>query len=230
MITLEGWPDRHATLRALLRRKTDMDTLISVALDNHALVHFAACSDAAAPTICDDIWEGLPEEGFSALPIRENMTIAWCFWHLYRIEDLVSNIAISNGKQIFDRSWAERINAGITDTGNALSYAETVEMSRRIRKDELKQYCIAVGRNTREIISRFTKETLSRHPDPAAMDRIVAEGGLTENKHSIWLKRFWSNLTAGGLLLTPLTDHHCMHLPECRETKRLYLETAAARG
>lgn len=46
------------------------------------------------------------------------------------------------------------------------------------------------------------------------MARLVSEGGLLENKKSIWLKDFWGRHTVAGLILLPLTRHHMMHLPD----------------
>ena len=31
----------------------------------------------------------------------------------------------------------------------------------------------------------------------------------------MWLLDHWGGLTVSGMILTPLTDHHMMHLPPC---------------
>lgn len=93
-------------------------------------------------------------------------------------------------------------------------------MSERINKKELKKYCIEVGKNTRRIISNITLEKLKEKPSQSSMNRIVDEGGLIQDPHSIWLKDFWGNRTIGGLITIPLTDHHLMHLPKCLEIKK----------
>ena len=45
--------------------------------------------------------------------------------------------------------------------------------------------------------------------------RILEEGGVTTDFRSVWLLVFWGRLTRGGMILTPLTGHHMMHLPAC---------------
>ena len=45
--------------------------------------------------------------------------------------------------------------------------------------------------------------------------RILEEGGVTTDFRSVWLLVFWGRLTRGGMILTPLTSHHMMHLPAC---------------
>ena len=43
--------------------------------------------------------------------------------------------------------------------------------------------------------------------------RILEEGGVTTDFRSVWLLVFWGRLTIGGMILTPMTSHHMMHLP-----------------
>ena len=45
--------------------------------------------------------------------------------------------------------------------------------------------------------------------------RILEENGVTTDFRSVWLLVFWGRLTRGGMILTPITDHHMMHLPPC---------------
>lgn len=45
--------------------------------------------------------------------------------------------------------------------------------------------------------------------------RILEEGGVTADFRSVWLLVYWGSLTMGGMILTPMTDHHMMHLPPC---------------
>ena len=42
---------------------------------------------------------------------------------------------------------------------------------------------------------------------------ILEEGGVTTDFRSVWLLVFWGRLTVGGMILTPMTSHHMMHLP-----------------
>ncbi len=79
----------------------------------------------------------------------------------------------------------------------------------------LREYMLAVGRNTREILRNLTLEQVrSMVPEERVM-RILEVGGVTTDFRSVWLLVFWGRLTGGGMILTPITGHHMMHLPQC---------------
>ena len=78
--------------------------------------------------------------------------------------------------------------------------------------NELKNYRIAVGMQTRAIIKTLMPEDMRRKATPDSLARIMIEGGLTEQKESKWLLDFWGKKTVGGLILLPLTRHHVMLL------------------
>ncbi len=72
---------------------------------------------------------------------------------------------------------------------------------------------IEVGKNTRRILSDLSLEQIrSMVPEEWVM-RILEEGGVTTDFRSVWLLVFWGRLTIGGMILTPMTSHHMMHLP-----------------
>ena len=143
----------------------------------------------------------------------KTVPICWQFWHTYRIEDLVSNILMANGHQIFNDEWLKKINSSITDTGNALELDEVIAWAKDINVQELKNYMIAVGKNTRQILSKLTLEQIKSMVPEEWVMRILEEGGVTTDFRSVWLLVFWGRLTIGGMILTPMTSHHMMHLP-----------------
>ncbi len=66
-------------------------------------------------------------------------------------------------------------------------------------------------------LDRMKKLTLEVHamvPEEWVM-RILEVGGVTTDFRSVWLLVFWGRLTRGGMILTPMTYHHMMHLPAC---------------
>lgn len=141
--------------------------------------------------------------------------MCWQFWHTYRIEDLVSNILMVNQNQIFNARRQEKIGASITDTGNALEFDEAVEFGKGINVYALRDYMITVGKNTRSILESLTLEQIQSMVPEEWVMRILEEGGVTTDFRSVWLLVFWGRLTRGGMILTPMTDHHMMHLPPC---------------
>ena len=80
-------------------------------------------------------------------------------------------------------------------------------------KAELKNYMITVGKNTRQILSGLTLEQIKSMVPEEWVMRILEEGGVTTDFRSVWLLVFWGRLTIGGMILTPMTSHHMMHLP-----------------
>ena len=205
----------------------DIDRIRQAALDAHALVHPAEVSGRSEKTIADYVFEYMAE-GRQNVPVPRQdydvdlkyagtniVPLCWHFWHTYRIEDLVSNILMANGNQVFGGEWKKEIGASITDTGNALEQDEAAAFGEKLRIEALRRYMIAVGKNTRRIMENLTLEQIqSKVPEEWVM-RILEEGGVTTDFRSIWLLVFWGRLTVGGMLIIPMTDHHMMHLNPC---------------
>ena len=203
----------------------DLELIRKLTLELHALVHPAEISGRTEKTIADHVLDYMMQGKQNELVPRETwdtdlhyagsktVPICWQFWHTYRIEDLVSNILMKNGQQIFNEEWKEKIGSSITDTGNALEPDELVAWGKNINAEELRNYMIAVGKNTRRILSELTLEQIKSMVPEEWVMRILEEGGVTTDFRSVWLLVFWGRLTIGGMILTPMTSHHMMHLP-----------------
>lgn len=204
-----------------------LEKIKALTLEMHALVHPAIVSGRKEKTLADHVLNYMLDGNQNELVPRkifdtdlhydgtDTVPLVWQFWHTYRIEDLISNILMGNREQIFNSEWQQRIGASITDTGNALEFTEAVEFGKSINAAELQKYMIAVGKNTRKIIEGLTLEQIhSMVPEEWVM-RILEEGGVTTDFRSVWLLVFWGRLTLGGMILTPITCHHTMHLFAC---------------
>lgn len=99
--------------------------------------------------------------------------------------------------------------------GNALEFEEAVAFGEKINAEALRDYMITVGKNSRSILSSLTLEQIQSMVPEVWVMRILEEGGVTTDFRSVWLLVFWGRLTRGGMILTPMTDHHMMHLPPC---------------
>lgn len=205
----------------------DLALIKSLALKLHAMTHPREVSGSDTPTIADTVFDYMLAGHRDLLVPRENyetdlhyagtktVPLCWYFWHTYRIEDLVSNLLMCNQNQIFDTAWQKAMNAPITDTGNALEPEEAIVFGKALNVDALREYMLAVGKNTRKVIESLAPEQIrSMVPEEWVM-RILEEGGVTTDFRSVWLLVFWGRLTRGGMILTPLTSHHMMHLPAC---------------
>lgn len=205
----------------------DIEYIRKMALDVHAMVHPAEVSGKTEKTIADYVLDYMMEGHQNELMPRENweedlhyagtntVPMCWQFWHTYRIEDLVSNILMADQDQLFDADWQKKIGANITDTGNALELDEAIAFAKGIHVDALREYMIAVGKNTRKILEKLTLEQVKSMVPEEWVVRILEEGGVTTDIRSVWLLVFWGRLTRGGMILTPMTGHHMMHLPPC---------------
>lgn len=203
----------------------DLKLIKELTLELHAMVHPAEISGRTEKTVADFVLDYMMQGHQNELVRRETwdtdlhyagsktVPICWQFWHIYRIEDLVSNILMENGQQIFNEEWKRRIGSSISDTGNALEPDELTAWSKDINAEELRNYIITVGKNTRRILSGLTLEQIKSMVPEEWVMRILEEGGVTTDFRSVWLLVFWGRLTIGGMILTPMTSHHMMHLP-----------------
>lgn len=207
----------------------DIGEIKSLALACHAMVHPAEVSGQREKTIADYALDYLMAGHQNDLVPREScdtdlhyagtktVPMVWQFWHTYRIEDLVSNILMADQEQIFDAAWQEKIGACITDTGNALDFDAAVAFGKGIRAEALRDYLLAVGKNTRKIIENLTLEQINSMVPEEWVMKILEMGGVTTDFCSVWLLVFWGRLTRGGMILTPMTGHYMLHLPPCTD-------------
>lgn len=205
----------------------DIDKIRELTLEVHAMVHPAEISGRCEKTIADYVLDYMLKGNQNELVPREDydvdlhfagtrtVPLCWQFWHTYRIEDLVSNILIAKQNQIFDDEWQRKIGSSITDTGNALELDEVIEWGKAINIEALHEYMITVGKNTRHILEKLTLEQINSMVSKEWVMKILEDGGVTTDVRSVWLLVFWGRLTIGGMILTPMTDHHMMHLPPC---------------
>ncbi len=218
--------ERYEELKEALKGN-DPERIRELALEVHALVHPAEISGRGEKTIADHVLDFMLEGNQNVIVPREDyetnlhyagtdrVPLCWQFWHTYRIEDLVSNILMKNGNQIFDAWWQEKIGSPITDTGNALELKEAAAFGEALDVQALRDYMITVGKNTRDILKALTPEQIQSMVPEERVMRILEEGGVTTDFRSVWLLVFWGRLTVGGMILTPMTGHHMMHLPAC---------------
>lgn len=207
--------------------ETDIDKIRELTLEVHAMVHPAEISGKTEKTIADFVLDYMLKGNQNTIVPREDydvdlhyagtrtVPLCWQFWHTYRIEDLVSNILMANQEQIFNVEWQRKINSSITDTGNALEFDEAIAFGNALNVESLREYMITVGKNTRTILENLTLEQINSMVPEEWVMRILEEGGVTTDFRSVWLLVFWGRLTRGGMILTPMTNHHMMHLPPC---------------
>lgn len=214
-----GWSARHQELGKMIRKRESFTDVIQTILDLHSELHMSVVSGTDTENTIDLIFKDLRDEEYAVMPSAKDETIAWAIWHIARIEDVTMNILAAGGAQVFNKEWAERIQTSVTDTGNAMGDDEIMEFSRSVCKQELLNYRNAVGARSREILKKFRPEDMKRKVSQNDVRRILEEGGVTQQKDSVWLLDFWGKKDVAGLVMMPLTRHQTCHLNDCYKWK-----------
>ena len=130
------------------------------------------------------------------------------------------NILVANDEQLFGDEWQKQLNASITDTGNALSDDEIMELSQQFNIEKLIEYRNVVGQKTRAIVQSLSLGDMKRKVSAQGLERIKQIGGVTSQEGSLWLLDYWGGKDVAGLLLMPPTRHLIMHLNDCSKWKQ----------
>jgi len=218
---LKAWSRDLKRLREIILKKDKIEESKNIFLSLHSMVHSSRMSRIDEKTFEDELWEDLEEDKFSNATNEKGRTIAYGIWHSTRIEDITMNILVAGDEQVFNTgNWKEKIKSEIADTGNALTKEQILEFSKSINMQELKNYRIAVGRKTREIIKKLTYDDMKRKFEKCKLQRIIDEGAVLDIEASNWLIDFWGRKNVSEILLMPGTRHHIVHLNESFRAKK----------
>lgn len=218
-----GLSEQHKELNSIIRKSSETQRSKDLFLQIHAKLHPSVVSDTDRNEV-DNLLCDLKQNEYAVMPTRKDETIAWVLWHIARIEDLTMNILVAREEQVFNQDWRERLNSRITDTGNALTDDEIMELSRTINTEQLICYRNAVAHKTRDIIRSLSAADLKRRVRQGDIDKILSVGGVTQQENSIWLLDFWGKKDVAGILLMPPARHVMLHLNDCCKWKE-YIRT-----
>ena len=218
---LKTWNDDLKHLRQIILKQNNIEESKNLFLSLHAMVHSSNMSGIDEKTFEDELWENLDEDKFRTATNEKGRTIAYGMWHSTRIEDITMNILVDKGEQVLNTgNWKEKIKSVITDTGNALTKEQILEFSKSINMQELKNYRIAVGRRTREIVKNLICDDMKRTFEKYQLQQIIDEGAVLNVEASNWLIDFWGKKNVSGIFLMPATRHHIVHLNESFRAKK----------
>lgn len=82
-------------------------------------------------------------------------TIAYSIWHIFRIEDIVTNSLIKNTEEVFSE-YRDRIVASIKSTGNELRGEQITKFSKEINLDALYEYAFKVKESTDKLLKELS--------------------------------------------------------------------------
>jgi len=210
---------RQTKLRQLLTKSGDHKTAIQFFLDHHAQLHAAEMAQTGLWSFEDAILSDMNEAQIRRIPKNCEHSVAWCLWHLARIEDTAMNLLVAGSDQVASHDdWFERVNLPFRDCGNDMTPDEMAQLSETVHIQALCEYRIAVGRRTREIVVDLSAEDLGEKVDPRRLERVMLEGALREKSSGI--RDYWGRRDIAGLLLMPASRHIIVHLNEALKLKR----------
>ncbi|HFL3264444.1 DinB family protein [Clostridioides difficile] len=216
-----GLSEVHKELNKIIRKEEKIEQAKELFLKIHAKLHLSKISNTEKNEV-DKLINDLNRDEYAIMPTNKDETIAWVLWHITRIEDLTVNMLVAQKEQIFNEQWKDRLSVFITDTGNALSDDEIMNLSKSINIDELLCYRNEVAKNTIEVVKDLKAEDMKRKVSPIDLERILVTGGVIKHEDSIWLLDFWGNKDIAGILLMPPTRHVILHLNDCCKWKEYF--------
>jgi len=218
VFTFKDYNAQQKLMRAALKSREDFDTAIELALQQHAWTHQEVVSEATSPTFADQLWEGLDEETIRTIPPKGEHSIAWCLYHLVRIEDAALSILMAGESMLLDeKDWVKRLAVPYRDTGNLMPARDITLLSQQINVGALKAYRAAVGVRSRGFIQALTVDQLQIKVSTEDLQRVVELGAV--RPEAAGLLKFWGKRTMEGLLLMPATRHSMVHINEAFRIK-----------
>ena len=214
------WNQRQKELRRALEAGDRHEKAIELFLTQHAMLHTSDVSASSLPSFEDEVFEEITEETARRIPRNREHSIAWCIWHIARIEDVAMNMLVAGSEQIFTLGgWHDRLGVEIPHTGNAMDTAAVRELSTTIDVGALRKYRQTIGTHTREIVRQLKPGELKNSVDPARLAKVIEQGAVVEEARGI--VDYWGRRTIAGLLLMPPTRHCYVHLNEALSLKKL---------
>lgn len=210
---------QQTELRRIMMGFSQHRVAIELFLNQHAMLHSAEMAQTEPWSFEDELLNDMTDEQIRRIPQNCDHSVAWNIWHIARIEDVAMNLLVAGSPQILHRdNWLERMKISVPHTGNAMDREEMDALSASISIVGLRDYRLAVGRRTREIVKELSVNDLQQKVQPSRLQQVMDEGALVEAAGGI--KDYWGRRNIAGLLLMPATRHPLSHLNEALRLKR----------
>ena len=209
---------QQTELRRILTSYQQHERALELFMSQHAFLHSAKMAASVEWSFEDEVLDDLSDEQFRHIPPNGEHSVAWCIWHIARIEDITMNMLVAGAPQLLGQDdWYKRLNASARDTGNAMSMEEIAEVSAELDLEALRAYRLAVGRRTRQIVGALMVEDIKRKVNPADLEQALAVGAVAPEAQG--LIDYWGKRDIAGLMLMPATRHNLVHLNEALQIK-----------
>lgn len=209
------WSELNKTMQAQLKKKDTFEAGIETLfnLRNQLMQTLTSFHDE------------LDREEFSAIPFinadgYHSKTIAYSIWHVFRIEDIVAHILISEDEQVFSAgSYQERINSPIITIGNELVKQQIADFSKQLNLKELYSYAFEVREGTEKIIKDLPYDRLKQKISEERKEYLKSLHVVSTDENAVWLIDYWCNKDLRGLIQMPFSRHWIMHTEACLRIK-----------
>lgn len=168
--------------------------------------------------VADGFFRDFSREEFCAMPFinaegYHSKTVAYLFWHIFRIEDIVANTLIAGCGQVFFRgNYKERTNSPIITTGNELVKQQIAEFSRQLNLGELQNYIHEVKAQTEKILCALSYSDLKKKVSAERRKELESLNVVSTDESAGWLIDYWCGKDFRGLVQMPFSRHWIMHI------------------
>jgi hypothetical protein len=187
--------------------------LLRFFLDLHAATHAGDVSGRAGA----ERWlDGLSDEQLRRRPGEGLNSIVWLLWHMARTEDVAVNLVVAARVQVFDDTWARRMNVPRCDMGTGMTADEVATLSAHADVAAVRGYRSAVGVRTREVVQVLSARAWDEILSLEDTARAAAVGAFGPNDD--WIEgvghRPWQGHTRGHQLGQTAIRHNTAHIGE----------------
>ncbi|MCM3173396.1 DinB family protein [Paenibacillus sp. MER 99-2] len=215
------WNENHKQLTEIILNANEHVPTIKLFLDHHALLYSSKMSKDRIHTLEDIVLEHMDESNLRKYPVRARDTknsIVWHLWHIARVEDITMNILVADSQQVLHSDqWLQKMNIRFSHSGNSMSDDDIAELSSLINIESLLEYRIAVGKQTRQIVSSLQPGEFRNKVQDSRIKKLFDEKAILQEASGI--AEYWSKKTIAGLVLMPATRHNFLHLNKCVRIK-----------
>jgi hypothetical protein len=187
---------------------------VSFFLVQHASLHSAEV--AGGRTYADSVFAGLTDSQMRTRPGKRLNSLVWLLWHMARVEDVVVNLVVADGRQVLDDGWAVRLNVPYRHIGTGMTDHQVIELTAGANVAALRAYRDAVGRRTREVVSALPAAAWEEIVGAADTGRAAAAGAFGPNTgwHAGVGYTAWQDQSRAARLGGAALRHNAMHMGE----------------
>ena len=133
----------------------------------------------------------ISEEDFSVVVFKNangyhSKTIAYSLWHIFRIEDIVTNTLIADKEQVFfAENYDKRIGSPVITTGNEITNDGLAKFSERLDINELYNYISDVYESTFKIVKSIDFEDMKAKIPDERRNKLLSLNVISEEETAV---------------------------------------------